>query len=282
MTLPPWLQPVLERLAALHDDATLAHAILIQGPTGWGQQALGRALAARLLAVPEVNKLAHPDFRHTEPDGDVIKVDQIRALNDFARGTRQSAPAKVALIEGAERMNENAANALLKTLEEPPPATYLVLVRVSSSPLPITIVSRCQRVAVPVADEAQIQSWLQASGLESDRAHLLELGGAPYAIADAVAAGEPSLSDALERQDFAALARLATEMDPDRFVCRWLRCLRGRLAAASPPGGYAALYDFIDELLWLRRQLAVTGTNAPLLIERALMNWRRLTGSQAG
>src|SRR5207237_1129040 len=102
---------------------------------------------------------AHPDLRLIEPytfdeDGnatrvDTIAVDRIRELIDFTHLSTHRGRAKVAIIVPAEAMNPPAANALLKTLEEPPAQTYLLLVSHQPERLAPTIVSRCLRLAVP-------------------------------------------------------------------------------------------------------------------------------------
>ena len=107
--------------------------------------------------------IAHPDFRWVVPDGAVIKIDQVRALNAFAVQTRQMANRKVAAVFDAHLLNVNAANTLLKTLEEPPPNTHIVLCTPYWSRLLPTIRSRCQYLQVS-ANTQQAQEWLRAQG----------------------------------------------------------------------------------------------------------------------
>jgi len=106
----------------------------------------------------------HPDLLRLEllvidPDEgtlqtvETIGIDRVRALTEFAQLTSHRQRAKVAVISPAERMNAAAANALLKTLEEPPPGTYVILVSDQPGRLPPTILSRCRKLAVPLSAE---------------------------------------------------------------------------------------------------------------------------------
>jgi DNA polymerase-3 subunit delta' len=178
----PWLEAPLQRILALHAQSRLPHALLLKANEGWGEVELASQLALTLLdqAGPgDARSLAHPDLRWIEPEGSVIKVDDIRELATFAIGTRQSAPCKVAVVEAADLMNPNAANALLKTLEEPPADTYLLLTTCRSARLLPTIVSRCQAVAVTRDDESA-RSWLlKRWSADEIEEKLFECGDAP-------------------------------------------------------------------------------------------------------
>ena len=163
-TEPPWLAEPLRRLEGLAER--LPHAILIQGPGGWGEERLANALATSLLGLPpgrEAKEVAHPDLRWLAPEDDVIKVGAIRLLIDFLMQTPQLTPRKVAVVESAERMNPNAANALLKTLEEPPPESFVALATGAPERLPATVASRCQRIAIRRAPPADVLAWLNAA-----------------------------------------------------------------------------------------------------------------------
>jgi DNA polymerase-3 subunit delta' len=132
---------------------------------------------------------AHPDLRLIEPvltdeEGnvtvvDAITVDRIRELTAFTHLSTHRHRAKVAVIAPAEAMNAAAANALLKTLEEPPAATYLMLVSHQSARLPATIVSRCQRLPMPEPDAATAATWLTGHGVADAGRVLAQAGGAP-------------------------------------------------------------------------------------------------------
>jgi DNA polymerase-3 subunit delta' len=126
---------------------------------------------------------SHPDLLWLVPEevGKAIKVDQVRALTGELFMTSHAGRYKVAIIQPADAMNKNAANSLLKTLEEPTDNTLLVLLTAQPGRLPATIRSRCQQLQVAVPDALMAQQWLQDTGMESGRAILyLQLAnGAP-------------------------------------------------------------------------------------------------------
>ena len=168
----PWLDGAFKRFDARLARGQPPQALLIHGPVGIGRRHFGLAVAARLLGSdwrPELDTPAaalggvpHPDFWSIGPDDDssVIKIDQIRDLNQALFLTSHRSGWKAAIISPAEAMNHNAANSLLKTLEEPPPATTVVLITTSLRRLPATIVSRCEHVRLCPPAQAVALSWL--------------------------------------------------------------------------------------------------------------------------
>jgi DNA polymerase-3 subunit delta' len=124
-----------------------AHAYLFHGPAGVGKRRAARAFASELLGERErVERGAHPDLYVLEPLGDQIRIDAVRELRRDLHMRPFEAERRVYLVLSAELMNEDAADALLKDLEEPPPYAVLVLVANELGPLPETIRSRCQLV----------------------------------------------------------------------------------------------------------------------------------------
>jgi DNA polymerase III subunit delta' len=124
-----------------------AHAYLFHGPRGVGKRPAALAFAGELLgAVERVARRAHPDLYLLEPLGDQIRIDDVRALHRDLHMRPFEASRRVYLVFGAHELNEDAADALLKDLEEPPPYAVLVLVADDLGPLPETIRSRCQHV----------------------------------------------------------------------------------------------------------------------------------------
>ncbi len=181
--LLPWHRDLAT--AMLQQRARWPHALLIAGRRGLGKRALALHFARALLCEaprPDgdacgvcpsclyVAAGAHPDLRLIEPllfdeEGnvtvvDAITVDRIRELTAFTQLSTHRHRAKVAVIAPAEAMNAAAANALLKTLEEPPADTYLMLVSHQSARLPATIISRCRRLPVPEPDVTAAAAWL--------------------------------------------------------------------------------------------------------------------------
>ena len=156
-----------------------AHAYLLHGPPGVGKRAAALTFAAELLGSPErVQRLAHPDLYVLEPLGDQIRIDAVRELRRDLHMRPFEADRRVYLVFGADLMNEDAADALLKDLEEPPPYAVLVLVANDLGPLPETIRSRCQLVPFRRLSERAVREEIdrRAPGLgEEERTTLARL-----------------------------------------------------------------------------------------------------------
>ena len=148
-----------------------AHAYLFHGPPGVGKRAAALAFAAQLIgggAADRVGRRAHPDVYVLEPVGDQIRIDDIRELRRDLHMRPFEADRRVYLVHAAETMNEDAADALLKDLEEPPSYAVIVLVADDLGPLPETIRSRCQLVPFTRLSERAVREEIaaRAPGLE--------------------------------------------------------------------------------------------------------------------
>lgn len=156
-----------------------AHAYLFHGPPGVGKRAAALAFAAELLGSPErVERRSHPDLYVVEPLGDQIRIDAIRELRRDLHMRPFEADRRVYLVLGADLMNEDAADALLKDLEEPPSYAVVVLVASDLGPLPETIRSRCQLVPFRRLSERAVREELarRAPGLaEEERTAIARL-----------------------------------------------------------------------------------------------------------
>jgi len=171
----PWQVDLWRQLAG---RAQHAHAYLLHGPAGIGKRLLAEQLMALLLCQRPVEARAcgeckacqllaaqtHPDHYALEPEevDKAIRVDQVRDLVGFVTQTAQLGGRKVILLEPAEAMNLNAANALLKSLEEPSGDTVLLLISHQPSRLLPTIKSRCVQQACPLPGRQQSLDWLAA------------------------------------------------------------------------------------------------------------------------
>jgi DNA polymerase III subunit delta' len=144
-----------------------AHAYLFHGPPGVGKRRTALGFAGELLGDPgRVERRAHPDLYVLEPLGDQIRIDAIRELRHDLHMRPFEADRRVYLVFGADTLNEEAADALLKDLEEPPPYAVAVLVADDLGPLPETIRSRCQLVPFRRLADATVRDEIVARSPE--------------------------------------------------------------------------------------------------------------------
>lgn len=127
--------------------------------------------------APETKKSG----KSTKAPSKEIKIDQIRALSDFMNVSTHRQGMRVILLYPAEALNTAAANALLKTLEEPPPQTMFLLVSNSLDRLLPTILSRCRKFAMTMPPHDDALGWLKQAGVPDADVWLAEQGGAPLA-----------------------------------------------------------------------------------------------------
>jgi DNA polymerase-3 subunit delta' len=318
----PWHDALWSALARQFEQ--LPHALLLQGRPGLGKHDFAVQLAQALLCEQARDGVAcgqchscrlfaagtHPDLAGIGlvEDAKSITVDQIRALGDFLSLRPHTAARKVVVISPAEAMNINAANSLLKLLEEPPLGSMLLLVTGHPARLPATIRSRCAHLLFRLPTPATGQAWLQTRS-RGDSAMLLDLAG-----------GAPLLAETLAREEFPPLrAKLLQDLTalsqgrehPVSCAARWKGLGTGRILGWFH--GFAAdqiklqmgaatsalhnpelasrgvqeknkykiseLYDFIDAILEKYRQL-----NSPLdellMLEDILIRWVRLSRLQ--
>jgi DNA polymerase-3 subunit delta' len=151
-----------------------AHAYLFHGPRGVGKRRAALAFAGELLGEPErVNRGVHPDVYVLEPLGDQIRIGPIRDLRRDLHMRPFEGEWRVYLVLSAHLMNEDAADALLKDLEEPPPYAVIVLVADELGPLPPTIRSRCQHVPFRRLSQRAIKAFLSSRGRTGDELEAL-------------------------------------------------------------------------------------------------------------
>ena len=281
-TLYPWLEPYRLTIATAVAQGRLPHALLLTGLMGVGKGVLAEAIARQLLceaatleagpcghcaACAQINAGSHPDYIKVqlEEDASVIKVDQIRWLAEKLAFSSHQGGYKVAVLDPADKMNINAANSLLKTLEEPSDNTVLVLVCERASQLPPTVRSRCQQIKVDVPGQDSALEWLSGQGITTAATYLQMAHGAPLealkqAQADSIEARRvhfDALVDILDgRATPLATAQLwakEDDMQGIRWMRDWLMDLL-RIAMTGQTSGVRSA-DLLDRLARLARRL---------------------------
>jgi len=310
--------------------STLPHALLLSGPRGIGKLAFARALSQGLLCeTPAPRGSAcgtcsgclwfdagtHPDYRQVEPalveseTEDAVKkttisVEQVRALADFVNISSHRGGAKVIVIEPAEALNVNAANALLKSLEEPPSGTFFLLVSHRPHQLLPTIRSRCQSIALRAPDRAAAAAWLAQQGVQAAEVALAHVGNAPLLALELNASGywgaRTAFLNQLARPELDVFAAAqAAEGSPIPHVLAWLQKWSydvaqhravGRvrynpdyekaIARASAAAKPLAVLRFNREMVKAQRN-AQHPLNARLFVEDVLLMYRNLFAKTA-
>lgn len=327
----PWLERAWSSVQHRLSQQRLPHALLVIGEQGVGKRAWADAVAGLLLCERPVNAVpdrpvacgqcrqcelvaagSHPDVRVYAPEKSrVVKIDQIRALSSFAVGSPRVAHHKVAIVDRADQLNINAANALLKTLEEPQADTTLLLLQEAGRPVLPTIRSRCQSLTIPVPGPEEASAWLTARAGCLDAAErpasavlaksLWLAGNAPrlafeYATGEYLALrdeafeafrqfmkGQVTVGDAAKR--FKALGLDDTLWLFESWAADLARCGAGGevsdpeaadmlsyLARANPPWRAHELLDMVKE----SRSAAVYNASPELEASRLLIAWRSL------
>lgn len=297
----PWLEEARVALDRAIAQDRLPHAVLLQVSAGLGGEWLASWLTARIfcptvcgdcLACRRVEAREHPDLQWLTPENSSeIRIEQVRGLIEQFVLTRHGTGRKVAVITPADRLNRHAANALLKTLEEPSGDSLLILVTARPARLPATIASRCLRLKVTAPSSADLARWLtdqygaQRGGAQTIHWQgILEiLGPAPLVALDVDHGHVTSIRQAAA--EVLRAARAGT-LDPPAITERWAKedfswyinalereaqnALRQSTLDGQPR---ASRYwsELIDELAEARRS-EDTPINKSLVIQRLL--WR--------
>lgn len=298
----------------------LPHALLLTGLPGLGKGVLAEAIARQLLcaapsldkgpcgrcsACAQLNAGTHPDYARVqlEEDASVIKIDQIRSLAEKLSLSSHQGGYKVVVLNPADKMNINAANSLLKTLEEPSDNTVLVLVSERPSHLPATVRSRCQQLKVEVPGEEVALQWLAGQGIAGPTALtcLKMAHGAPLEALKQAQSGSiearrehfDSLVAILEGRAAALTIAQSWSKEEDMQGIRWMRdwlmdllriVMTGQTRAVRNVDlldGLARLAGKLDsrvlfaQLQRVNRTLGQTATslNRQLLTEDILLAW---------
>ncbi|MGD8483877.1 MAG: DNA polymerase III subunit delta' [Thioalkalispiraceae bacterium] len=324
----PWQQDNWHNLLNRANQGRLPHALLVTGLQGIGKCQFALALAEALLcsqpksdghacgqceACALIQAESHPDLHLVEPEepGKAIKIDQIRGLIQqlVSLKSHYEAGYKIAIIHPADAMNTASANSLLKTLEEPPQNTLLILVSSKPSVLPATIRSRCQLIRMQEpSPEASLQ-WLNSRIADTQRCRaLLEMSGNAPLIALQQAEADTDEAYAQMRADWLKLAQ--GQADPVKTAEQWLKFDQNQpifwsyqwvaqmirlkqLAQQAREGAYETelsklletisirqlygLYDQITEAI----KIAHTQANHLMMLEGILLYWSNLPNQKA-
>ena len=233
------LEETTGALASMISSGRLPHALLFTGPKGGGKNMLARTLAAAVncsqprpdggpcaqcLSCQKIARDIHPDLKTIAPEGaaNIIKMDSVQALRAEMAFRPFEGRVKVFIIREADRLSSDSGNALLKTLEEPPPDSLLILTSASEAELMATILSRCLRLRLPPLSRDKIlEAVADKRGLAGPEASLLAC----------LAAG--ALGPALE-------------LDPDEIWAGWLE-LDSILGAASAPARLSKAWIWVKK-----------------------------------
>jgi len=321
LAMPPysWQENAWRSFIRQVEERKLPHAVLITGAEGIGIERFGRAMAHFLLCRNPIESVAcgsckscrliaagsHPDLFELAPaeKSKAILVDQVRELTDFVAKTAQQGGRKLAIIEPADAMNINAANSLLKSLEEPAGDTVLILVTTAPSSLMPTIRSRCSKVGLAPPSYSESLAWLQELGVKDGEEILCETDGAPLLALDWSQNNTYEQYQIMSRElanlssGNASVSQISKSWTPyGALFCintmmRWLdKLIASRHSAASvssdswlhlvavvAPVNEMLLFRYRDALLARKSQLQGSpNLNATLLIEEMLFDWKAM------
>jgi DNA polymerase-3 subunit delta' len=216
----PWLSREAAALRAAYEADRMPHALLIHEAPGAGGDWLADWIARLVL---QTERDIHPDWINVRPieDSQQIRIEQVRELAQELALTSHQGGYKVGIVSPADVLNRFAANALLKTLEEPPRRTILILVVTQPSRLPATILSRCQRVRIAAPNRAEAIAWLESTKGKADWTAVLDImGDAPILAAQSDPAAVSQTGTEVRR----ALEEIAAgSSDPVATADRWSR-----------------------------------------------------------
>lgn len=312
----PWHDDLWQQVMRARQARRMAHGLLVCGPPGVGKRRFAERLAQALLChaptaagdacgqcagCRQWQAGSHPDVSTLVPaQADApIRVDAMRAFTTRLQLTAQYDSGRLGWIDPAQALNTAAANSLLKTLEEPPAGTHLILIADQTDRLLPTIRSRCRLVRVPPASPALARDWLRARDVDtrdlddnSVRMPLRLLSRTQDASAELEQQWRQQLGKVLcGRGDAVALAQRWAEQPPDALA-QWLyrtvcALVEYRLTGAGLHDDTLARYAAAADMAALRQLAAQTGrmaylqttnTNWQLVIESILLGDNKVRG----
>ncbi|MCC2658438.1 MAG: holB [Panacagrimonas sp.] len=326
----PWHAALWDRVNDARRTGRLGHALLLAGPSGVGKRLFAMRLAASLLCEqvgddgapcgrcrgcaqraagthPNLTWLAREINAKTDKEKRDISMDQLRAMMERLGLASHYGHSRVVVIDPADALNASGVNAVLKTVEEPPPGIHIVLISERPMALAPTMRSRCQRLSLSIPARDQAEAWLRTRMPGVDAAAALrEAGGAPLAALEARAEGtsqhqaswrEMLMAVASQKLDpLAAAARIApagAKLTPE-LVQEWLRhlhrvllrLLRAMAGFETDPAltglarriGASHVEQLLAEIVESQRRV-LGNANPQLTVESLMISWWRRTGA---
>ena len=303
----PWQTQNWQKLQYLAAAGRLPHALLLNGPQYIGKMQFARVLAQGLLCSESVSGYAcgqckqcgllagdgYPDLVYVAPEAErkPIKVDAIRELGEFLAETAQQGGWKVAIIAPAENMNVNAANALLKNLEEPGPKTLLLLVTHNPSRLPATIRSRCRNLSFTLPDTKLVSDWLRRvlPGRTDYDELVAQSGGKPLWALKLLETGLLEEKMALEQAFDGVASRALEPLDAaaimmkvdDLIAVDWLQDFIFNRMRQDNRAHKTGLFHYVDKLQSAKRLFTGPGNpNRQLVWEELMLDWQKYSAAK--
>ena len=232
----PWQQKQWESFNLQQSRQRLAHAILLTGLQGLGKLTFANQMVKSVLCTESDSETcgnchscklfeagSHPDHSLIMPEdeGKQIKIEKIRELKNKQELTPTVSKWKTIIIESANMMNSNSNNSLLKLLEEPQANTLLILITSKPEKLPITIISRCQRLILNSPDYQSASAWMQQQGsfdIEQIEALLNLAKGAPL---EALKLSETNILQQIKQIDLDFESMLKRRANPVVLAKDW-------------------------------------------------------------
>ncbi|WP_018981481.1 DNA polymerase III subunit delta' [Salinimonas chungwhensis] len=294
MSVIPWFSIVFAQLVDRLLKRRLHHGLLLTGPAGIGKYELARALAKTMLCKSPDNEgpceqcqscalfdaSTHPDYGELTSDKQ-LGVDKIREGISRLNATSQLSGSKVLIIPVADSMTESAANALLKTLEEPTDNTFIILVTDRMAQLLPTIVSRCEKHILSRPHTEVALQWLRDQGIHNATQALLDAyGGAPLRVQSALEEGASGVSYVQYQEGLETLLEgnndavsLATKwQDSAATIVDWLQqyAHQAYLQDNSPP-----MFNLYQSCIRSRQVLLNPGVNKIMILSSLLAEVKR-------
>ncbi len=300
----PWQEDLWLRVTTLVLQSRLTHALLIAGPRGVGKRHFAKALTAFILCEkrsgfacgqcrsclqfvaghhPNAVTLQREVDDKTGKEKRDIGIEQIRELGERLSLSSHYGQAKVALVDPVDALNLNGSNALLKTIEEPPANSYLILISERPQALPATLRSRCQRFRMAAPAREQALAWLGDSADASDA--LTQAHGAPLRARELLESehlqrgrkwAAELVAIAEQRRDPLVVAAAIGKDDAVAFLEWLLTWLSGQLKEQVRRGNSAAGIDTLIQETLAAHQRLRANANQQLVVESLLILWWRV------